>query len=154
MTRLDFKIQIEPLSLQFGNVRIGTVAGKARIFPNKQATRAKENYALLCAEHRPAVPLAGPLAVTFTYIFARPQSLQHSSAAHGRIRKDSRPDLTNITKGFEDVLTRAGFWHDDSQICEKRELKFYAQRGESPCIEVVIETLLDVLPQGELPLCP
>ncbi len=146
MSRIAFRIKIEPKSLQFSASRERIVQPKGKPafihhFKDREAEAHERAVATLCAPHRPSTPLLGPIGVTFTYVFERPQYLQTAKAAPGRIPKDSRPDLTNITKSFEDVLTRAGFWKDDGQLCDKRELKFYAARGESACIEVAIEPL-------------
>lgn len=148
--RIAFTLYVEPKSLQFGNIRLGTVGGRARIFPNRDAQAKKNAYATLCAPHIPSVPLLGAVHLTLVYVFPRPARFNTKKADPGRIVSVARPDLTNVTKAIEDVFTRAGFWEDDNQVARQTISKFYAAQGEPACIEVTIETIPAVVPQEEL----
>lgn len=55
-----------------------------------------------------------------------------------RIPHTSKPDLDNLCKGCADVLTRCGFWNDDSQVYSMSLEKYWAPR---PGIEVVLRVV-------------
>jgi Holliday junction resolvase RusA-like endonuclease len=145
MSKLSFKIDLSPESLQTKGVRFRVIRVKGRLIPKAHYTKEGQNFrksaAILCSVHRPAKPFEGPLSVTFVYVLSRPVALSRKKDPEGRLWCDKRPDLTNLTKGFEDVLTGARFWLDDGQLAEKREVKVYAAKGERACIEVVIENI-------------
>jgi Holliday junction resolvase RusA-like endonuclease len=46
-----------------------------------------------------------------------------------------RPDADNLSKAIVDVMTRLGFWHDDSMV----NFHFIKYRCSSPCILVEIK---------------
>ena len=148
MPKISFSIDLEPKSLQQGahRQRISKAkSGKAFIqhYTDRGAQNFQRSVAFLVAEHRPPAPLEGPLRVTYTFVQARPGRLDRKKDTDERIWCDKTPDYTNLAKGFEDVLTKAGFWFNDGQLADARSLKFYAARVpfERPHIEVEIETL-------------
>ena len=148
MNRIAFTLAIEPKSLQKGGKRIRIVANPRRPgrflpmhFSDAKAKAFKGAVAALCAPHRPASPMEGPLCLRATFVMPRPARLCRRADPAGRVWCDTRPDSTNLVKGLEDLLTDGRFWHDDNQVALQRIARQYAAKGESPCIEVEIETL-------------
>lgn len=66
------------------------------------------------------VPLTGPLRLSVTFVFERPQS---------RLKEEAhiiKPDCDNLIKGVQDALNGIA-WHDDSQIVDVRVVKRWAE---------------------------
>lgn len=95
---------------------------------------------LLYAEfmpHRPSAPMDGALAVSVEWCFPHP----HSASAGMKLRKiprTTRPDLDNLAKLALDVMTRCGYWRDDSQLVALTMRKFYSP---TPGIAVTVEEI-------------
>lgn len=85
-------------------------------FKNKQAAQAEDDFLLLCGQHRPAEPIAGPVALYVDYVWPWRASEPAWRRALGRVAHTSRPDCSNAVKQLEDVLTKLQFWRDDSQV--------------------------------------
>ena len=73
-----------------------------------------------------AVPLSGPVGVTFGYYFPATQEGAADMRRHGVAmrRKTSKPDVDNIGKNLLDCMTRAGFFTDDSAVALIHAEKF------------------------------
>lgn len=83
--------------------------------------------------------LEGPLAVTFTFVAARPKGhfgtrgLRPSAPS----RPTTRPDVLKLARAVEDALTGI-VWRDDAQIVDERLTKVY---GEPARVEVEVAQL-------------
>lgn len=88
----------------------------------------------------PKTPLEGP--IFFGTMFVMPRPKKHFRK--GKLRPDApswhvaKPDFDNLAKAIADELTNAGYWKDDSQICESFQKKIY---GEQPGCVVSIRQL-------------
>lgn len=84
-----------------------------------QAAKVKKNAAELASivqEHRPKIPLSGPLAAGF--VFCEPFRVTETKAtkARGRCWRPTRPDYDNCAKQITDVLEASGFFANDGQL--------------------------------------
>ena len=59
--------------------------------------------------------------------------------------KLTKPDASNMTKLVADILTEAGFWDDDAQVCEEITRKVH---GDRPGVFIGVEELK---PYGAMP---
>ena len=151
MSRINFTLGIEPQSWQFAGKRAGVIQGKIRFFKDARATAYNRAVSLLALASRPRAPLQGPLCVEMFFVLPRPQALDRRDQSPVRQPCPKRPDAENLAKATIDALTETGFWRDDAQITRLVLEKWYAARGESPCIEVAIEPLYpDLHPQDQL----
>ena len=92
----------------------------------------------LFKDHRPPEPFEGPLRVEITIVWPWKKSETKKNRARGFLWSDKRPDISNIIKRFEDVLTLLRFWNDDSQIAWETVKKGW---GDNPGIGLAIWTL-------------
>jgi Holliday junction resolvase RusA-like endonuclease len=72
-------------------------------------------------------PKDKPIAVSLAFYYPYRKSEKKSIVKSGEIiPHTSKPDLDNMCKGCADVLTRCGFWNDDSQIYSLSLSKHYS----------------------------
>lgn len=99
--------------------------------PDPKVKANAESLAALVAAHRPAEPLAGPLALELTFIFPwRKSESQRIRDRWGLRPKDTKPDWDNLSKQLCDVLERAGFFTNDSQLADVRVRKFWGSQTD------------------------
>lgn len=91
----------------------------------------------LLMPHRPQKPLEGALEENIKWIYPYRKSEPKKNIGK-KIWCETRSDCDNLVKGFNDCLTRLGFWCDDSQVAILHFEKFY---DSIPRIEVEIKEL-------------
>jgi Holliday junction resolvase RusA-like endonuclease len=85
-------------------------------------------------------PLEGPLLMEIAIHLSIPQSWSNKkklAAVNGNVMPTTKPDYSNVVKAIEDGMNHIVF-RDDSQICEARVSKRYAQ---IPRVEVSVSLL-------------
>lgn len=83
-----------------------------RFFEGKELQEARAAYEARLREHAPDHPLEGPVKVVIAFnYFVKNKKLRGTP-------KTSRPDCDNLVKLVLDVMTKLGYWYDDSQITE------------------------------------
>lgn len=137
--KVAFTIPVCPQSLQFSGKRVMVRNGKPVFFKTKKAATFTNVVALFSNQHLPPRPVIGPIRMQVCYVLKRPLALSGKKHPQGRIAHTKRPDCDNLQKGLQDALK--GFWEDDAQICDLHIVKFYAAKGESPKIEISIESI-------------
>lgn len=95
------------------------VKGKPRVVENPDTVDNAQSLASLCMPYRPEKPIEGPITVSYTFQY----KWRKGDKRRGDVRKVSRPDLGNLTKQMDDVLCECGFFNDDAQISEYREVR-------------------------------
>lgn len=80
-------------------------------------------------------PLDGPLAVFAHFILTKPPSLR---GVRNRQFPSVKPDIDNYAKAVLDAFNGV-FWHDDGQVTSLHVQKHYADEGEEPSMEIIIE---------------
>jgi Holliday junction resolvase RusA-like endonuclease len=83
-------------------------------------------------KHVPEVKFTGPVRMMTKWLF--PITGKHK---HGEY-KTTKPDVTNLQKLLEDVMTELGYWTDDALVVSAITEKFWA---ETPGIYIKIEDL-------------
>ena len=118
--------------------RIGKVAGRAIAFTPPK-TRSEEGavrmFAAAAMADRP--PMEGPLEMRLlarTMIPASWPVKKQNSALAGDIKPTGRPDLSNITKLYEDGMNGI-VWKDDAQVVSLSVQKIYSH---TPNIEIYV----------------
>ena len=117
---IQFNLNVNPADLptsQQKGVRIIKVHGRMMpMFYEKK--NVKDAHTLLkysMEKHRPNDPMHGPIALSVEYLFPYPKGTPKCRQIEGAPMVQ-RPDVDNIQKLFQDVMTEMGFWDDDSQI--------------------------------------
>jgi Holliday junction resolvase RusA-like endonuclease len=129
---IRLSLEVKPKTIQSG-LRFG----RGRVFRDKRSKGYMDLLGVLAKSNRPAKAWDGPIRVDVSFVFERPKSLK----GFERELAPVRPDRDNLLKPLMDALTIAGFWRDDGQVCAGETSKFYAAKGESPKIEVLISRL-------------
>lgn len=77
--------------------------------------------------YAPKEPMDGPIRLKVIWMF--PAGKSHKDGEW----KLSRPDTDNLQKALKDVMTRLGFWVDDSRVCYELVMKMWA---DEPGIQI------------------
>jgi Holliday junction resolvase RusA-like endonuclease len=103
----------------------------------------RERVALAARQAYAGPPLAGPLAVEFAFVVARPKGHYGSGRNAQAVRPTApqyptgRPDTTKLIRSCEDACTGI-VWGDDAQIVRQFAAKDY---GDTPGVEITVRTL-------------
>lgn len=122
MKEIQFFVPMEEIpkrTAQQKGVRI--VGGKPHFYTKKNLEDVASFYAWVFKGYRPERPLEGQIALSI--VFHYPARRPHKNGQG----KTTRPDVDNLAKLPIDVLTKLGFWLDDSQIISLSLGKFYSE---------------------------
>lgn len=128
MIRFHLPITPPKATSQSAGKRLVVVNGRPMFFKNQKAQSAENDLTLLASKHAPPVPLEGPLSLSIDFAFPWRASEPKKRIALGRVPHTSKPDCSNIVKMLEDVLTKLGFWKDDSQVAELHVSKAWSDK--------------------------
>mgnify|MGYP001584134830 FL=1 len=81
-----------------------------------------------------------PVYLGIEYIFPRLKRHPTSPLSLPPPPHTSKPDGSKLQRAVEDALTDAGVWGDDAQVCKWHGVKRYALVGESPGVQITIES--------------
>jgi Holliday junction resolvase RusA-like endonuclease len=90
----------------------------------------------------PDFPIPGPTEVTIRFAFARPKS--HSKKKGMLLGwKETKPDTSNVWKGFEDALVKTGYILDDKHVCRTVTEKVWARDGGFVGVAFTIRKMIE-----------
>ena len=99
------------------------------------AKLAMAQWQAIVEKYVPPQPIKG--ALSFKMIVSFPHTAESIRRNDGLpVPKITRPDGVNILKGVEDIMTRLGFWEDDSQLAVECIERWHS---EVPGVTFVIE---------------
>lgn len=124
-----------------GRARVGTIAGKARMFTPAK-TVAYEGLVAHAAQEamRGAAPIERPCRIELDVLCTVPASWsakKRAQALAGAIRPAKKPDADNVLKAVCDGINGV-IWRDDVQAVEGMWRKLYA---ETPGVRVRVAAL-------------
>jgi Holliday junction resolvase RusA-like endonuclease len=96
-------------------------------------------------QHAPSAPIAGAVRVELRFRLQRPAGHLGTGKNAGTLRPSAprahtgKPDLDNLIKLALDVLKKAGFYRDDSQVDGLTAAKAWASSSARPGVDVLIE---------------
>ena len=90
-----------------------------QIYQDPRAAEARAKLRAHLVQHIPEEPLIGPLRMTVIWGFPA-KGKHHNGDCH--IQK---PDLDNLQKALQDVMTELGFFSDDCRISQLQTSKIY-----------------------------
>ena len=103
--------------------------GKVRFFTKNKVRQAESVLASLLMPYRPPRPIDEPVFLMVYWFFPWRKSERKSIVNAGRpVPHTSRPDLDNLEKNMLDVMSRLGYWTDDSIVARKSTGKFWGPR--------------------------
>ncbi|MHC4616316.1 MAG: RusA family crossover junction endodeoxyribonuclease [Planctomycetota bacterium] len=139
---MNFTIHcIPPKSTHQANLRIlkrhdGTqFVGKMKSSKGKAVER---DLISLLTPHVPPEPFSGPIRLKVWWNYPWRKSEPKKNRTEGWKWCDTRPDCDNLLKLLEDVMTRLGFWTDDSQVAQ---VTFSKRWCDVPGIEIEVYEL-------------
>lgn len=136
---LSFRVDCVPPTATAQHKGVFVANGRPRFFVKRRVREAEGFLAAMVAPHAPREPFACPVELEARWTFPFRKAERRSVVKAGLdVPHASRPDLDNLEKSLLDVLTRLGFWTDDSLVAEKRTSK---RRGARPGIEIAIRPL-------------
>lgn len=100
----------------------------------------------MAATSQKPIPKGEAIELECIFWMQRPKS-HYKTGKNAGILKDNapvyhtlKPDRTKLTRPVEDSCTGV-VWHDDSQVCDGRIQKLYANEGQSIGVNVVVRRL-------------
>ena len=113
-----------------------SVGGKIRFFKKKKVRDSENTFHSLFFPHRPTTPFSGPVCLCIALVFPWRKSEKKSVInGYSLYPVITRPDLSNLVKTIEDVMTTLRFWNDDAQVSTLNISKSY---GDDPGIRLNI----------------
>ncbi|AMW98433.1 RusA family crossover junction endodeoxyribonuclease [Rummeliibacillus stabekisii] len=106
--------------------------GKPIFYEPEELKAARAKLMAHLGQHVPEKKYTGPVRLITKWCF--PITGKHKNGEW----KATKPDVTNLQKLFEDVMTDLGYWTDDRLIVSAITEKFYA---DLPGIYVCIQSL-------------
>lgn len=102
-----------------------TKEGRMFIGKTDKAKSVKQELMALLMPYVPEKPFDKPLKVTIEWGYPYLKTVRKRDLGK-LIPATTRPDIDNLEKGLFDILTRLGFWVDDSIVWDLRFRKFYS----------------------------
>lgn len=90
-----------------------------QVYQDPRAADARAKLRAHLVEYIPDEPLTGP--VNMTVIWGFPEKGKHSNGEW----HTSKPDLDNLQKALQDVMTELGYFKDDCKIARLQTMKIY-----------------------------
>ena len=115
--------------LPLDNIPKGTAQQKGynrytrKYYQKRTVSDAEKVYAMYLKKWRPEEPMSGAIELNLLFYFPAKKPHKHGQA------KVTRSDVDNLAKLPIDIMTRLGYWNDDSQIFDLRIAKFYANQA-------------------------
>ena len=113
--RVDFTVDVEPIrTTHQTDLRILRTKDGRQFIGKMSKSKVKqwgEMFSKQIQRHKPDKPLEGPLWLRMTFAFPLNKGDKRKSLPH-----PVKPDWDNLPKTICDIMTREGFWHDDSQV--------------------------------------
>lgn len=136
MNQIDIKLDIVPPSVTHQSKKIVRVGNHCKLANTKQLNAVIDSYTALLRPYVPEKPMKGPININmwFTYPLTKKRKA-------GNLFKTTKPDWDNLAKTLQDVMTKLGFWYDDSQVVFALVCKGYGDKG---CIIVRVVELPEV----------
>lgn len=123
---IRFTIPLEPVGQM--RARHASMGGFSRTYKHARQKMNEEKLLAFAVQHKPEVPMEGPLTLTVRAYMPIPKSftkLKKVMARNGELSPAKKPDVSNILKHLEDCLNGI-FWRDDAQIVGITVSKHYS----------------------------
>lgn len=112
---------------QSSNRIFKTKEGRFFVGKTDKGVNTRNELIALFAPYAPEKPFDDAVCVEVEWIYPYLKSVRKKDIGK-EIPCTTRPDADNILKFFFDVLTRLGYWVDDSQVCQLSFSKKYSEK--------------------------
>ena len=102
-----------------------------RTYKSKQLQEVEAFYTKLLKPFAPEAPIVWGALVEISFYYKTTKSLRG-------FPRLARPDVDNMAKTVLDVMTKLGYWNDDSQVIQLKTGKFNSDTNKI-CIKVTEE---------------
>lgn len=102
---------------------------------SSKAKQTQNELMWLLTPHRPKTPFSEPVKLYVKWVYPFRKAEPKKNRIEG-LPCDTRPDVDNLLKLLLDIMTRLGFWIDDSLVYDLHFVKCYS---DNPRIEINIE---------------
>ena len=99
-----------------------------RTYKSKQLQEVEAFYTKLLKPFAPEAPIEGAALVEISFYYKTAKRLRG-------LPRLSRPDVDNMAKTVLDVMTKLGYWNDDSQVVQLKAAKHNSDSNRI-CIKV------------------
>lgn len=126
------KFTLDCIPTAQARVRHTVRCGHSVAYKDKNQQANERTLEALLADHKPLLPMAGPVVLEFVAALPIPVSAskkRKKAMLCGEEAPTKKPDLDNLAKQLKDAMTRLQFWGDDKQVVSLRCEKIYAELG-------------------------
>lgn len=116
----EFFMPMEPPTATAQERQVAVRDGRPVFYEPERLRAARRKLTAHLAAHAPGAPFEGALELVAKWCFPCGDPGMDGAYRLGR------PDTDNLDKLLKDCMTRAGFWHDDAQVCREIIEKFWA----------------------------
>lgn len=128
----EFFMAIVPPTKTHQEKQVRVVKGKPVFYEPAELLAVRQKLEAHLAKHIPEEKYTGPVRLMTKWCF--PITADHSDGQF----KTTKPDTDNMVKTLKDVMTKLGYWKDDSLVASEIIEKFWAA---VPGIYIRIEDL-------------
>lgn len=129
-------LPLAPPTATHHSKQIVTMGGRPRLIDSKALRGARASYKELLEGTYSGEPIDTPCALLMRFVFPYPASTPKKvTRVLAEVWKATKPDLSNLVKTPEDVLSDCGILANDSRVVVKAEMKCY---GPEPCVDILL----------------
>lgn len=130
--KVEFFMAMLPPTATHQEKQVHVVKGKPIFYEPEELKAARVKLEAHLSKHVPDIKYVGGVRLITKWCF--PITCKHKDGEY----KITKPDVTNLQKLLEDIMTDLGYWKDDALIASSITEKFYSK---IPGIYIHIENL-------------
>ena len=130
----EFFMVMEPPTVTAQEKKIGVRNGKPYTYKPEQLKDTEAKIEACLAQHIPPQPYIGGVRLVVKWCFPRGM---HKNGEY----RITPPDTDNLQKLLKDVMSKLGYWNDDSLVASEIIEKFWA---DIPGIYIKIQSLDEI----------
>lgn len=129
---MQIELKMDPPTATSQENKVAYIGGKMMHYKSKGAKETFKVLTKALKPYAPEEPMDGPIRLVVLWRFPKGKSHKHNEW------KITKPDTDNLQKALKDVMTRLGFWVDDSRVCGELVAKIWS---DDPGITIKYEQM-------------
>lgn len=113
---ISIRLQIVPPKTTHQAKKIVRIGGFSKLADKPELVEVVSDYISLLRPYAPKKPIEGAVELHLEFVFPWRKSEPKKNRVNGKMPMTSKPDWDNMSKTITDVMTKLGFWRDDSQV--------------------------------------